>query len=104
MIVWKRTLRTPSSERFVAVSDGREIATVDLHYLPNLTVVGTVALIDESACTEDAVPDLLASLDEEMLPDVDLEKGNLFYTVVAGRVVGTYEAMPGESDSTPKHH
>jgi hypothetical protein len=38
------------------------------------------------------VPALLQSLDEDFLPDVDLEQGNLTYTVVVGKVLGNYEA------------
>ncbi len=38
------------------------------------------------------VPALLGSLDEDFLPDVDLDHGNLNYTVVIGEVLGNYEA------------
>jgi hypothetical protein len=99
MFTWKRTLRTSTSERFLAVVDGREIATVDLHYLANGTVAGTVCVLDEAAASDESIPDLLASLDEEMLPGVEMDRGNLYYTVVVGRVVGTYEAQPGEEHS-----
>lgn len=40
---------------------------------------------------EKDVPPLLASLDEDFLPDVDLERGTLTYTVVVGEVVGNFE-------------
>jgi hypothetical protein len=35
---------------------------------------------------------LLGSLDEDFLPDVDLDHGNLNYTVVIGEVLGNFEA------------
>jgi len=89
---WKRTLRTSSSERFLAVRDGRDVAAVDLHHLPNGTVAGTVILLEDAGFREDNIPELLKSLDEDFLPDVDLARGNLNYTVVMGRVVGNYEA------------
>jgi hypothetical protein len=92
MTNWKRTLRTASSERFLAYRDGREVAAVDLHYARGGTVSGTVILLEEAGWTEEQIPDLLSSLDEEMLPDVDLADGNLTYTVVIGRIVGSYEA------------
>ena len=56
-VSWKRTLRTTSSERFLAQ------------------------------------PALLGSLDEDFLPDVDLDHGNLNYTVVIGEVLGNFEAQ-----------
>jgi len=92
VITWKRTLRTPSSERFLALKDGREAAAVDLHYLANGTVSGTVILLRDGDWKEEQVPRLLASLDEDFLPDVDLAHGTLTYTVVIGEVIGNFEA------------
>jgi hypothetical protein len=89
---WKRTLRTSSSERFLAMRDGRDVAAVDLHHLANGTVAGTVILLEDAGFREEDIPELLKSLDEDFLPDVDLARGNLNYTVVMGRVVGNYEA------------
>ena len=89
---WKRTLRTASSERFLALRDGQDVAAVDLHHLGNGTVAGTVVLLESAGWQEADVPALLQSLDEDFLPDVDLDQGNLTYTVVVGRVLGNYEA------------
>ena len=91
-ITWKRTLRTPSSERFLALKDGKDAAAVDLHYLANGTVSGTVILLRSAEWTETDVPKLLALLDEDFLPDVDLQQGTLVYTVVFGELVGNYQA------------
>lgn len=44
MLRWKRALRTPSSERFVALRDGREVALAEIHYLHDGSVSGTVVL------------------------------------------------------------
>lgn len=92
MIQWKRTLRTASSERLLGVREGRDVAAVDLHYLANGTVAGTVILLDEAGWQEQDVPGLLKSLDEDFLPDVDLAQGQVNFTVVTGRVVGNFEA------------
>lgn len=92
MIVWKRTLRTSSSERLLAVRDGKDVAAVDLHYLANGTVSGTVILLKEAGWKESDIPGLLQSLDEDFLPDVDLASGTLTYTVVVGELVGNWEA------------
>ncbi|MDA1276709.1 MAG: hypothetical protein O2960_22045 [Verrucomicrobia bacterium] len=92
MVIWKRTLRTSSSERFLATRDGKDVAAVDLHYLANGTVAGTVILLKDAGWKEDEIPNLLQSLDEDFLPDVDLEAGNLSYTVVLGEVLGNWEA------------
>jgi hypothetical protein len=96
---WQRTLRTPSSERFLGLEQlrdqpMREVAAVDLHYLPSGAVAGTVVLLDHRKWSEEEITSLLAALDDEFLPDVDLEQGNLTFTVVLGRVVGNFQAEP----------
>jgi hypothetical protein len=68
VITWKRTLRTQTSERFLAQMDGRDAAAVDLHYLANGTITGTVILLKETGWKEEDIPKLLMSLDEDFLP------------------------------------
>lgn len=92
MIIWKRTLRTISSERFLAFRNGDEVAAVDLHYLPNGTVAGTVILLKTANWNDADIQSLLSSFDEDFLPDVDISHGTLTYTVVKGEVLGNYEA------------
>jgi hypothetical protein len=91
-LTWKRTLRTPSSERFLAMHQGKEAAAVDLHYLPQGTIAGTVIILKQSGIKEEEIPLLLSSLDDEFLPDVDLSQGNLSYTVVMGELLGNWQA------------
>ena len=92
MMSWKRTLRTASSERFLLQRDGQDAAAVDLHYLANGTVSGTVILLKSAGWTEAEIPKLLKSLDDDFLPDVDLERGTLTYTVILGELIGVFEA------------
>ena len=47
----------------------------------------------EAGWKESDVPALLGSLDEDFLPDVDLDHGNLNYTVVIGEILGNFEAQ-----------
>jgi len=89
---WKRTLRTASSERFLGVSDGTDAVAIDLHYLPDGTVAGTVTLLASARIDDDAVPALLSAFDDDFLPGVDLGSGNLTFTVIRGEVVGNFEA------------
>lgn len=99
MMQWKRTLRTTSSERFLLLRDGKEAAAVDLHYLASGTVSGTVILLKSAGWTEDEIPKLLKSFDEDFLPDVDLEHGTLAYTVVMGELIGVFEASEAPDDA-----
>jgi hypothetical protein len=88
---WTRTLRTPHSERLLATCDGQDTAAVDLHYLSDGTVAGTVTLLKGAAWGAEQVPALLAELDQDWLPGVDLGSGRLTFTVVMGEVVGNFE-------------
>ncbi len=91
-LTWKRTLRTPSSERFLAQLGGADAAAIDLHYLANGTVAGTVILLKGAGIEAPQIEELLSAFDDEFLPDVDLDHGNLTYTVVLGEVLGNWEA------------
>lgn len=99
MMQWKRTLRTASSERFLLLRDDKEVAAVDLHYLDCGTVSGTVILLKNAGWTEEEIPKLLKSFDEDFLPDVNLERGTLAYTVNMGDIVGVFEAETSEESA-----
>lgn len=91
MVEWKRVLRSSSSERFLAMRNGHDAAAVDLHYLADGTVAGTVILLVDGGLTEHNAPALLESLDHDFLPGVDQGSGSLMFTVVMGRLVGNFE-------------
>jgi len=90
-ITWKRTLRTPHSERFLVLRNGKDAAAVDMHYMET-GAAGTVTLLEDAGWTEAEIPELLRQLDDDMLPGVDLDTGNLVFSVVIGRLVGNFEA------------
>ncbi len=102
MIKWRRAFGTEASERFIAERNGREAASVDLHYLADGTVRGTVVLLtgiegdDQHRIdwSDEQIPDLLASLDQDLLPTVDQADGDLILSVVVGKVVGACELDP----------
>ena len=92
---FSRTVRTESSERFLLQSDsGHDSAALELHYLGDHRVVGTLIILDERVFPESKVPELLKEIDEKLLPDVSMEEGQLSFTVVAGHVVGTFFPHP----------
>lgn len=87
MLRWKRTIRTKCSERFVAVRDEHEVGTADVHFLNDGAVVATVTLFKSAGWTEEQIPDLLANLDEDLLPTVDAAEENFRCTVIIGDIV-----------------
>ena len=86
-----RLLRTASSERFMLRREERAIAALELHYLSNGKVDGTLILFEEAKVSEDQIPVLLQEIDRRLLPEVSVAEGSLFFTVVIGRVHGSFE-------------
>jgi hypothetical protein len=95
-IRWKRTLRTPSSERLLGVLDGRDAVAVDLHFMPDGSAAGTVTLVDGAGISPSAIPALLDRIDDDFLPGVDLDEGGVTFTVVLARGAESYESARSE--------
>lgn len=98
-IEFARLLRTPSSERHLLREAGNDFAVLDLHYLQDATVQATLIVFEGSGFGEDRIPELLTHIDEVLLPEVRLDDKNLTFTVVFGRVLGSYMAEGSEQDS-----
>lgn len=98
-----RLLRTSSSERFLAQNAaGKDVAALDIHYLADGRVSGTLSLFDDSGVSESQIPSLLEQIDEVLLPDVSFKDRNLSFTVVVGKVVGSFEANEGAKRKAKK--
>jgi hypothetical protein len=89
---WKRTLRTATSERLLALNGDRDAVAVDLHFLPDGCATGTVTVLDGSGVGEADLPELLARIDDDFLPGVDLEDGGVTFTVVFARGAQSFES------------
>ena len=86
-----RVLRTPYSERFLLQKDGKDAAALDLHYLTNGKVSGTLIVFEGGGFTEKDIPTVLARIDEILLPEVSIAEHNLSFTAVIGKVLGTFQ-------------
>ena len=93
-----RTFRTMTSERFlVQKKEGQDSAAIDLHYLADGHVAGTVFLFEHAGIEDAEVPEFLRHIDEALLPWVSLEDRTLTFTVVRGHVVGDFRPDKGEA-------
>lgn len=93
-----RTFRTMTSERFlVQKKEGEDSAAIDLHYLADGHVAGTVFLFEHAGIEDAEVPEFLHYIDEVLLPSVSLEERTLTFTVVRGHVVGDFRPNKGEA-------
>jgi hypothetical protein len=89
-----RTLRTASSERFILRREEQPIGALELHYLPNGKADGTLILFEEMKIPETDIPDILKQIDDQLLPDLAAKEQNIFFTVVIGKVHGSFEPHP----------
>lgn len=85
-----RVLRTPHSERYLFERGGQECASLDLHYHLGGAIAGTVVVFQGAGLEEAEVPGLLQQIDEDLLPEAEQGDGQLFFTVVMGRVLGSF--------------
>ena len=96
-INFTRLLRTSSSERYLLHIDGvGDDAALDLHYLSDNSVAGTLIILDEQYASEKVVAEIVEEIDKVLLPNVSLEEGNLSFTVVQGAVLGSFTGEKSE--------
>jgi hypothetical protein len=70
-----------------------DIAALEIHYLDDGRVQATLIAFD-GMLDESEISDLLVHVDEVLLPDVSLDDKKLIFTVVSGRVLGSFEPTP----------
>ncbi len=70
-----------------------DIAALEIHYLGDGTVRATLIAFD-GMVQESEIADLLMHVDQVLLPSVSLDDKKLAFTVVLGRVLGAFEAIP----------
>lgn len=86
-----RTVRSNSSERYLLRTDSaKDAAALDLHYLADGSVAGTLVLLDKSLASQGQIEELLANIDETLLPMASFNAKNLSFTVVSGKVIGNF--------------
>lgn len=95
-IHFKRTLRTPSSERLLGLlsTNGMEhdAVAIDLHFLPSGVATGTVTVLDGGGLSQKDIPALLERIDDDFLPGIDLDQGGVTFTVVFARSAESFES------------
>lgn len=92
-IVFVRTVRTASSERFLVQdieNPDVDIAAIDVHYLDNQVVTATVIVLISAYSGEEFINSLIETVDIRLLPMACLNDGDLSFTVVEGQVVGQF--------------
>lgn len=84
-VTFEQLFRTLASEQWKIVSDGETIGRVDVHFDP---VSARVSLTVASEVTDADLDDLLASVDERLVPEK--ARRNVRIAVWRGESVGTF--------------
>jgi len=69
---------------------GKDLVSLDIHYILDGHVAVTVVLLEGCGIADDGVPDLLAYIDDKLLPEVSLEEDTLVFSVVRATTVDNY--------------
>jgi hypothetical protein len=89
-IRYVRVVRTSSSERILLHSGDRDIGALDLHYGENDRVFAMLVLLEEAAALTEEVESLVTEIDDLLLPGASREEGSVVFTVVVGKIIGSY--------------
>lgn len=96
---FERECRTPNSESYSIMEDGRKIGRVDLHF--TYDVVESTLVVPERL-TADEIDELIQIIDQELVPSSGVPRTDFIVNVFAGREVGIFsdEDFEEEGDST----
>ena len=84
---FERDCRTPSSESYTILENEQPVGRIDLHFTSTL-VHGTLC-VPESLTQED-IPDLIETIDDELLDSVGVAREEFIVHVYQGRETGVY--------------
>ena len=84
---FERECRTPSSEVYNVLDEDTPVGRLDLHF--TTTVVHATLCIAESI-TQEAIQELIETIDEELIDAVGITRDEFIVHVHQGRDVGVY--------------
>ncbi len=99
---FERECRTPNSECYTVLEDGNPAGRLDLHYTP--TMVHATLIVSERI-TQEAVQELITTIDEDLIDAVGIERDEFVVHVHQGRDLGVWsnnEFGPPESEGQPQ--
>ncbi|MBI3818501.1 MAG: hypothetical protein HY286_07415 [Planctomycetes bacterium] len=88
----KRVFRTQSSERYLLMRGGAELAALDCHFLDGGHVQATLIFTDNAEHPHAEIEQILTWLDDNLFPEASRDAANLNFIVVSGRVIGHFSS------------
>ena len=84
---FEREVRTPYSEAYTIREDDRPVGRVDIHFADG--VVHVAIAVDESL-TQDAIQEIIDTVDEDMVDAVGISREGFVVHVFQGRETGVF--------------
>ena len=81
----EREVRTPYSEAYLVMEQGRQVGRVDIRFTPEM--VNVAVSVDESL-TQETVQQIIDTVDEDLVDAVGINRGNFVVHIFQGRENG----------------
>ena len=82
---WEREVRTPYSEAYLVMEQGRQVGRVDIRFTPEM--VNVAVSVDESL-TQETAQQIIDTVDEDLVDAVGINRGNFVVHIFQGRETG----------------
>jgi len=82
---WEREVRTPYSEAYLVMEQGRQVGRVDIRFTQEM--VNVAVLVDESL-TQETAQQIIDTVDEDLVDAVGINRGNFVVHIFQGRETG----------------
>ena len=82
---WEREVRTPYSEAYLVMEQGRQVGRVDIRFTQEM--VNVAVSVDESL-TQETVQQIIDTVDEDLVDAVGINRGNFVVHIFQGRETG----------------
>ena len=83
----EREVRTPNSECYTILEEGKPIGRLDLHFAHHM-VHGT--LVADESLTQESIQELVTIIDEDVIDVVGVDREDFVLHVHQGRDIGVY--------------
>ena len=81
----EREVRTPYSEAYLVMEQGRQVGRVDIRFTPEM--VNVAVSVDESL-TQETVQQIIDTVHEDLVDAVGINRGNFVVHIFQGRETG----------------
>ena len=82
---FEREVRTPYSEAYLVMEQDRQVGLVDIHFTSEMV---HVALSVDESLTQETVQQIIATVDEDLVDAVGINRGNFVVHIFQGRETG----------------